>query len=375
MPAPFALAEPVDLVLHIGSGKTGTTSAQLMLERNRDQLAERGLLYPSTPGSRRHVKLGLAVRSAENLEKQVSWHRQKETSPERFRRRVLQGLTSEIEQAGLTRVLLSDEALYGIPNDAVQRLREYVDTIARRTRVVVYLRRQDDHLCSRYQQVVKTGETRRLVDRLEQMDLRSTYDYHAKLQMWRRVVDPDELVVRRFERTAFKHGSLYEDYLDAVGVSGGLEGLRQPERPRNESLDAESVEFLRLLNMYRVEHDGARERVIDNAVLVKSLVAAASGPTLSLPPRELDAFMAGYQESNEAVAREFLGDPSGRLFHEDRKASGTTTEQLLDPARLEHFLTVCAVPEQAHRALADIVEREAARWRARVAEQSKLRHA
>jgi hypothetical protein len=39
----------LDLVLHIGSGKTGTSSIQGFLHRNRDRLATLGYLYPRTP--------------------------------------------------------------------------------------------------------------------------------------------------------------------------------------------------------------------------------------------------------------------------------------------------------------------------------------
>ncbi|HEX5860251.1 MAG TPA: hypothetical protein VFY58_00315, partial [Nocardioides sp.] len=51
------------VVLHIGMGKTGTTSIQGWLHRNRERLAERGILYPASPGERRHVRLGLAMQN------------------------------------------------------------------------------------------------------------------------------------------------------------------------------------------------------------------------------------------------------------------------------------------------------------------------
>jgi len=59
-PSPAA-ARPVDLVLHIGTGKTGTTSIQSFMNANRSRLAELGFLYPRTPGKVRHTRISLSV--------------------------------------------------------------------------------------------------------------------------------------------------------------------------------------------------------------------------------------------------------------------------------------------------------------------------
>ena len=210
--------------------------------------------------------------------------------------------------------------------------------------MVVYLRRQDDHLISRYQQVVKIGDVRRLGEWAQQ-DFGQTYDYRAKLGTWQRLVEPTELVVRRFERDSFVDGSLFQDFLDAVGIDARADELEQVSN-RNESLDAEAVEFLRLLNVYRVENEGAEPRHIDNRKLVTRLSEASTGPTLTLPDGVLDDYMARWEESNRAVARDFLGDETGQLFRTPRKTANTTTEQRVDPARLDDFVTLLELPEE-----------------------------
>ena len=66
--------------------------------------------------------------------------------------------------------------------------------------------------------------------------------------------------------------------------------------------------------------------------------------------------------SNELVARELIGDPDGQLFTEPRKTAGTTTEQRLDPARLDDFLQALPqLPDRIEAPLRRIAEREAAR--------------
>jgi hypothetical protein len=355
--ATAAPMEPLDLVLHIGSGKTGTSSIQHLLSKSRERLAELGSLFPRSPGLGRHVQLGLFIRPDTELGKLINWHKQGIASPADFREDFQTRLFEEINNSGLTRVLFSDEALYGASLDALKRLRAFTDEIARSVRVVVYLRRQDDHVCSRYQQVVKTGETRRLAERLNEVNFKKTYDYHDRLETWRRLVEPSEFVVRPFETERFVDGSLYQDFFEAAGLEARADEL-EIEGPLNESLDAEAVELLRILNIYRVEHEGATAGLIDNRKMVTRLAKSATGPTLTLPDSVLDAFMDSWAESNRAVAREFLGDETGQLFRAPRKTHHTTTEQRLDPARLDHFIELLQLPTRMHAPLRRLVQRE-----------------
>jgi hypothetical protein len=348
----------LDLVLHIGSGKTGTSSIQTFLNRNRDRLADLGHLYPKTPGVTRHIRLGLFIRPDDALDDYIGWHRQCASSPEAFRRTFRRRLFREINESGLSRVLFSDEALYGSSRESLRRLSRFTHRIAGSLRLVVYLRRQDDHLASRYQQRVKIGETKRLSDWVNEPDLSDAYDYDARLRMWERLLDPDEFVVRRFERDSFVDGSLLQDFLDASGVDARAEEMAQGPS-RNISLDAESVEFLRILNLYRVENEAARVGLIDNRKLVTRLVEQTRGPVLTLPTAALDEFMERWEEGNRAVAERYLHDGTGELFRMPRKTDNITSDQHLDPDRLNHFRTVLELPEQLHAPLRQLVEREA----------------
>jgi hypothetical protein len=351
---------PPELILHIGSGKTGTSSIQHLLHRNRDRLAEEGVLYPRSPGPVRHARLGLYVKRDAELTGTVVWHRQGHDSPAQFRRVFRRRLRAEIDRARPTRVLMSDEALFGSSEEALERLRRFTDRIAGPVRLVVYLRRQDDHLVSRYQQRVKFGDVNPLADRLQHPELARTYDYRARLEAWERLLEPAALVVRRFEPDGFVGGSLFEDFFDAAGLDLRLGELDQVG-PQNVSLDAEAVEFLRILNLYRVEHEGAEPGRIDNRELFTQLFELPPGPTLTLPGPLLDDFMARWEDSNRAVARRYLGDEDGELFRTPRKTRDTTDRQRLDPARLDHFLGFLELPGAMHAPLRRIAEREAAR--------------
>lgn len=252
---------------------------------------------------------------------------------------------------------MTDEILFGSSEATLRRLHWFAGRIARSLREVVYLRRQDDHMVSRYQQLVKVGWVLRLRD-WAQEDMADLYDYYARLCRHEQLLAPGELVVRRYEPDSFVAGSLYQDFLTAAGIEVRADDLVQGPR-RNQSLDAESVEFLRLLNVYRVENDGATPGLIDNRRLAARLSEVSNGPVLSLPADRLDEFMTQWAHTNEQVARRFLHDGSGVLFQMSRKTHDLTTEQYLDPDRLDHFLALLELPNQLHAPLRKLAEREA----------------
>jgi hypothetical protein len=353
------------LTLHIGTNKTGTSSIQSFLHRNRERLAESGWLYPRSLGRTRHARFGMWIRPDNELES--AFHDRRPGTRafmdvSQLRDEVPSRLLEECSQTGLTRVLISDEALFGSSEPALQRLRGFTAEKASEVRVVCYLRRQDDLLVSHYQQVVKVSETQRLAERVATKDLSKTYDYQARLRTWLRIVEPDDLVLRRFERAQFRNGSLYDDFVCAAGLGIGTDD--RPPQERNVSLDAETVEFLRLLNLYRRAHGSAPD-LPENRQLVPQLARLSTGPTLTLPDEVLDRFMEQWAHSNEGVAREFLNEPHGTLFSPRRTPEHTTTEQWLDPGRLDRFLEALdSLPARIEVPLRQIAEREAARWTA-----------
>jgi hypothetical protein len=330
------MPDRTDVILHIGTGKTGTTTIQHLMRLSRPALADVGVLYPMTPGPVRHTKFGLSFRTDDDLATMPAWKRMRAQDPERFRRRVQRKLRKEIAEADLPRVLFSDEALYGFRGDLLARLRAFTDELGGQVRIVVYLRRQDDHLISYYQQQVKVGETQRLVD-WARTDRSSTYDYAQRLAEWRQGMEHAELVVRRFERSAFRDGSLEADFLEAADIKG-VPAI--PVERKNESMSAEATEFFRLYNLCVSEHG---DYGVNRIQLVNRLVERSTGPALTLPADALDAFLGQWEDVNDEVARDYFGDD--RLFHDARKSSELTDEQRLDPGRVDHYLELAELPD------------------------------
>lgn len=217
----------------------------------------------------------------------------------------------------------------------------------------MYLRRQDDHAISLYQQRVKAGETRRLVSWLRNND-DFIYDYGQRLDQIVQALEPTTIVVRRFEHSAFRDGKLEADFLDATGINAA--GLA-PVGTKNETMDAATVEFLRLYSLHQLDHAGARPGLMDHRALVRRLGAHFIGPALSLPDATLDQFMATWEGPNRAVAERFLGVPE--LFLTSRRQHVTTDRQVLDPDELEDLMEIAEFPTELRARMRDIAQREA----------------
>jgi hypothetical protein len=326
----------VDLYLHIGSTKTGTTTLQEFLATNRALLASLGYLYPRSLGAKRHNRLSLFAQTDRYRENTPFWNRKMQgVTITEFRERCRAQWLNEVERSALDKMILSDEALLSMPREAIARLRALLHDVGGRIHLICYLRRQDDHVVSLYQQEVKSrGETRTLGQWLAESDRRK-YDYAQRLAMWHRCMDPHSISVRPFERCELVGGSLLTDFLDCVGIDRPEADFAAVTR-RNETLDAEAVELIRLLNIHRARY-------------VELLARKSPGPTLTLPDDVLDAFMKRWEPANRTVAQTYLGREDGVLFRLPRKTHNTTTVQHLDPERCQQLLQELRFPPRAHR--------------------------
>ncbi len=147
------------LILHVGTGKTGTTSLQKHLALNRSTLSAAGVLYPdlsSIVGGQRFYHNGLANRGIGA----------KTADPT-----VFVALNLLANESSHDRILLSAEALgvRGDPGPASasyeSRRRAFVKRLGKQLNAfdvhpVIVLRRQDTFVESGYKQMVKHGPSR-----------------------------------------------------------------------------------------------------------------------------------------------------------------------------------------------------------------------
>lgn len=287
------------LILHVGTHKTGTTALQQFFWMNRERLRARGVLYPEGFGTH-HATLAAAVG-------------QGNPGP-------LQGVLESREAAKAPTVLISSENFWR----QAEKL-AFVRERARQVTIVLYLRRQDHYVQSMYQENVKNPEklgTKTFAEyyadfcRHDAKRIGRPLDWRLLVEGWVAAFGRENVVVRPYERGQFAGGSIFTDFLAAVGIPWD-EGFELPPRDKeNVGFSPEVVELIRLGNRGRTRE----EQVSLVATLAAALAAAPeerTGPKYNyLSPAERIALLTKAEEGNAWIARELLGRADGRLFLE-----------------------------------------------------------
>lgn len=209
----------LELVLHIGTTKTGTSSIQKFLANHDARLMEHGVLYPRAGrvhGERvvvRHVGLTLSIlpvdRSMTGFDRILGLKSREER--ERFRDRFLEEFDSELRQTKARQIVISDEALYiFLKDDQIRELKALLDRYFDHVRVVAYVRDPASFAESAYSQHLKMGGTKSLDEFVAALG--PTLSYWTKLAAWRNAFGPDSVDLREFSRKRLRGGDVVEDF-------------------------------------------------------------------------------------------------------------------------------------------------------------------
>ncbi|WP_237066288.1 hypothetical protein [Microbulbifer guangxiensis] len=286
------------LYLHIGFHKTGSTSLQLALSRARAQLAAEGFEFISL-GKKGNSSGAIDVRKTDG---QLSF-----SLNDRF--------AELLASSRSDRVIVSAEHLSFLHEarqvEEVCRLcRQHFE----RTIVIVYLRRQDRQAISFKQQAARGCERDRsssskllghesgalpaLTD-----DVRTYYDYCAKLRLWADSFGKESLRVRRFNAADLEGRDIVTDFASLLGLSTDLDPCRINE----------SVSRKEFLLSHRLIELGLEPRQLKK---LKPWMKQDKSRLKPARERAVD-FFSHFAESNRALDREFLSHPSGLGFSDD----------------------------------------------------------
>jgi hypothetical protein len=224
--------------LHIGTDKTGSTSLQRSLYRNRDWLLRKSFYVPTTGLGRNNGHSELLSSS-----EQQSWD---EFSDEL--------LTAG--SAGYQNAIVSWEGMAAYGKQDIAHIYQYLKDF--QVAVVVYLREQADILQTGHLQQVKSNRNSKTIADLEfsgnwirdaQRALylkRSRRNYYLLLRCWEKTLPDATFYVRIYDRNQLVGADITRDFLDVLGLSIDS-GFVPAERVDNPSIDAETALFIESL--------------------------------------------------------------------------------------------------------------------------------
>ena len=357
-------------IIHIGTGKTGSTTLQTILAVNREAMQAQGFAYPTSPGRRNHMRLAVYAangRRADEFARMIGEGGDAPTASRRFAAELGQELESLPDS--IHTVIFSNEHLANKADtpEATQRLKALLDNYFDSYRIVVYLRRQDEYAVSLYTTRLRAGDTHqdilgpmtapRSLARLNWADL---------LDRWAAAFGRSSLAPRIFARDAFVEGDLVADFRAVCGL--GSLPLTGEDAVQNPSLQPAAQEFIRRLNLSArgVEEEPAETEFDDDdpdsergtgrvPLLVRSVLDTRfPGPGRRPSRAEAEAFVNLFAESNERIRAEFFPQRA-QIFSADFSRYPETADPLPSDAEVLE-VAIAVIRDQQVKADAQAAE-------------------
>ncbi len=295
------------LYLHIGTPKTATSSVQRYCFRNNEILNENSYSYPLMPFRYENISKG---RNGHFL---IQFKRFKGELLEEYKNRLETGLSivhQEFEK--YDNVILSEENLWRAVNYAVKSpieiLKEDAAEHGYNIKIVVYLRRQDAFISSRWNQVVKIGImtdslSENIADIIKNKPL--TLDYAATLDNLAAQVGKENIIVRPFVPGRWVNNNIYDDFMDAINFPEDVD-LKIPPRDANPGLLNNFFEIQRQININENLTDAENKLFVPYSKSISKKTEEHYKYTL-LSKEETESLLARYEEGNNRIAKEYIG--------------------------------------------------------------------
>jgi hypothetical protein len=299
-------------ILHIGQQKTGSTSLQYFWEKNRKQLLKKGVLYPKSLGNNKQVKI-------------FTEHEQI-VDPDSS---VVKAFLKERDKGEISTVLLSEENLYVCKPHIKEHIKQFLLTHFEEIEIVVYLRRQEEHIPSHYQQAVKGKVGLSLSQWINKMVKikKHYYQYDQVLGVWAALLPQAEIIVVPF--SIVKEQSLYTHCLSYLKIDS--DGLSMDVSSLNQSWDRRSIELFRIINSIAKEDPdlvGESMRSDLRRYILDNLQQQSKTDKIVLSQEQLNLIYESTHESNQRLLRAYEIDVEYHPYFLDRKSAKTGLEDI-----------------------------------------------
>lgn len=240
----------MNIIIHIGWHKTGTTSVQQFLLKNRLRLIEENNIY--------YPEEGLLHCAHHN----IAWILQgKKMTPWGEVLPIKGGaegyLVNVIENAKLNNcntIIFSSEEFCIFRLQEIQALYKALHQHINTVKIIAYIRRQDLIVESAYNMEIKWWGVRASLGFDQYIKNKEGYpDYYATLLNWGNTFGFKSLIIRPFEKKLFYQNDVRIDFCSQLGVD--YSNLELEKELSNESLGPNSLEFLRILNSLAISKE------------------------------------------------------------------------------------------------------------------------
>jgi hypothetical protein len=352
------------LVIHIGTHKTGTTSIQQFLTQNQESLRKRGIAYfkpdPNGLSSLHHnLSLGLLQRALWKVgisyEVNVSWinHNEYFRSLEKY----FDDLRLYMAENSLSTAIVSSEGFFGtakvfcngffddfprtlddqeslqIDTSIVNDLKKSIGTDFD-VKVMVYLRRQDTHFNSLYNFYLTDLGIR--MHKSPEIYLASNpheYDYYRELCLWRDAFGNIALCPFIFEKGFMPNGLIHHFLGNALGNE--YLDLIDREINTNEQRPWTILTFISEISKLWPQNEFSKSNLEEFLNQALPMSSGGTQKLFCLDEKIEAAFMSSLTRSNQKLGMEFFGLEGSPFepYHARTSALSVTKEDYVDAGR------------------------------------------
>lgn len=298
------------LYIHIGTSKTGTTTIQTYCGINREQLKSKGVLFPIMPY---HYDRITENRNGHFLYATIYENGVRNKEKEK------QVLKQELDYIvdcfkEYDNVLLSEESIWWATATRRKGLWKYLQEHSQQNnyqvKIIVYLRRQDQFMMSRYNQIIKTdtgGGTQRFYEYFKDMNgkYKCVMNYRQRLDYMAKFFPKENIVVKRFDRSYFYNGDLNADFLHILGVEIDDTFAELP-KDENLAISVQSGELKRVLNRLGTMTFAENQKLLQ--MLNECEVLLPKREVSIMTTEHIEKFMKKFIDDNESIAVDYICD-------------------------------------------------------------------
>ena len=282
------------LILHIGLHKTGSTSIQAALKKYKDKLIKNNI-YPYDFNLDRSEKKICTLNEFAKIKHQD---------------KILENIT-KIKQES---ILISAENLYHYSNkNKIQNLKKKLDNYFFKIKIIIFIRRQDKHTISYFQQRAKFNLSFGIYDKKKDFkisnflkkDLSAYFNFNKTLKAWEDVFGTDNLTVKSFEKNDLYLNNLIKDFFNNLDIDVPI----QDAQIKNPSNGLVKTKILFLMNKNNISHDSSIRKTIAKNI-------DNSGKMLP-SKKQAQEFYEKYRESNRLLNERFKISKNPYIFDDN----------------------------------------------------------
>ncbi len=288
--------------LHIGIGKTGTSSIQNMLVSNYEKLLQQGVLIPKSG-----LKYGMAHHGLANLQEDEFSKDTKE---------IYNALVDEIDSSSADKVIISSELFSYVKHGYIKQIHEFLKKYD--VTIVFYVREQVKLFESGFLQNLKAGNEQLKQNNLGKViynfkDFCSNLekkDFNYLIKPWEETFSSKNIKARLFDQK-INNGNICNDFVEFIDLKNI--SIDFPVEYTNESLINDFSQLIKLIDNLEPTPN-KRKKLIDSLLILSKRFRTLSSNRLIDDEEFYEKLKEYYKNSNKLFAQKYLSNEETKIF-------------------------------------------------------------